>query len=151
MSQSIARIWIHLIFSTKNRHPFLRSEKVRSDTHAYLSTIGENLGCPVRITNGTADHVHLLCLLGRTMSVGDLVKKLKNSSTPWLQKRRGMLSKFRWQGGYAAFSVSPSQLEYVYNYIACQEEHHRNMTFQEELLEILRRHEADFDEQYLWE
>src|SRR5690606_35851126 len=105
MSQSIALVWTHIIFSTKARYPFLQDQSVRQQLHAYLAGSCRQLDCPTRIVNGTADHVHILCRLSKKISVSDLLKGIKHSSSLWISSRGGMLEKFQWQRGYAAFGV----------------------------------------------
>ena len=150
MPQSFSCIWIHLIFSTKERYPFLSTPDLRREMHDYLQGACRKMGCPPRIANGTADHVHVLCQLSRTISVADLLKGFKESSSKWVKsKGDGMLRKFQWQVGYGAFSVSPSRLAAVKHYIANQEEHHRTMTFKEELMKFLEEYDIEYEEEYL--
>ena len=149
MAQSLARVLVHIIFSTKARQPFLRPADLRSKTHAYLVGILTNLECQALQLGGVEDHVHVLCGLSRIMSLADLVKNLKASSTKHL-KLEGC-SDFAWQNGYGVFSVSESAKQSVVAYIANQERHHRTMTFQEEYRAFLRKHGIRFDEQYVWD
>jgi len=97
------------------------------------------------------DHIHLLARLGRTITQAEWVKELKRVSSRWLKEQGGEFASFEWQGGYADFSVSQSKLEKVKEYIAGQEEHHRKVTFQDELRSLLRKHQAEWDERYLWD
>jgi len=133
MPQSLSAVFVHLIFSTKNRDPLLVPRALASDTHSYLAGISSRLGCHPVLINGMADHVHLLVRLSRTVAQADLVKELKRASTLWLRGKSPDTSGFAWQAGYGIFSVSVSNLDQVSNYIATQEEHHRKATFQEEL------------------
>jgi putative transposase len=149
MSQSLALVLVHIIFSTKNRMTFLQSPDLRSEVHAYLSGTLRGLHCEPLQVGGMPDHVHILSGLSRTISLAELVKNLKTSSTMAL-KAKGH-SHFSWQGGYGAFSVSQSAKESVMAYIASQEIHHRKMTFQEEFQTILRKHGVLFDERYVWD
>jgi len=119
--------------------------------HEYLGGISRELDChPVRI-GGVEDHVHLLCRLSRTISQADWVKELKRVSSAWLKQAEPSLHDFAWQGGYATFSVSVSNLPRVERYVEMQEPHHRKMNFQEELRLILRKHKLEWDERYLWD
>jgi REP element-mobilizing transposase RayT len=151
MPQSLARISIHLIFSTKDREPFLRDSSLRSEMHRILAGILKKSNCPPLLVNGVDNHVHLLFALGREQRLSDLVKELKRQSSVWLKTKYPEREAFTWQSGYAAFSVSHSQEPVVQKYIANQEEHHRQTTFQEEIREFLQRHDVDFDERYVWD
>jgi REP element-mobilizing transposase RayT len=151
MGQSISEVWLHIIFATKKRQPFLSNPGVRGRMHAYLAGACRELKCPARIVNGTANHVHLLCRLGKTITISSLILSIKRSSSKWIKPRGGMLSKFSWQNGYAAFSVSPSRLRAVENYIANQERHHRRIGFKDELLKFLKEYEIELNEAHLWD
>jgi REP element-mobilizing transposase RayT len=149
MPQSLSAVYIHLVFSTKEHRPFLRDPSAREALHAYLGGISKTLDCPPIIVGGMEDHVHLLARFGRTITQADWVKELKRVSNLWL-KDQGV-GGFQWQGGYADFSVSPSNLEQVVNYIANQEAHHRKLNFQDELRALLRKHDVEWDERYVWD
>jgi putative transposase len=129
----------------------LRDAARRVALHAYLGSSSKNLACPPILVGGVEDHVHLLCRFGRTSAQAEWVKELKRVSNLWLQEQGPDYADFQWQGGYADFSVSQSNLEDVKRYIAGQEKHHRKMSFQEELRALLRRHEIEWDERYVWE
>jgi len=151
MPQSLSSVYIHLVFSTKERRPFLRDQIIREKPHAQLGGISKTLECPPLIVGGVEDHVHLLCRFGRTISQAEWVKELKRVSNGWLKEQSNEFADFEWQGGYADFSVSQSNLEHVKRYIANQEEHHQKMTFQDELRAFLQKHEIEFDERYVWD
>ncbi len=151
MPQSLSIVYIHLVFSTKDRRPFLRDREVREDLHSYLGGISKQLDCPPIIVGGVEDHVHLLSRFGRTITQAEWVKELKRISNLWLKQRGNQYMDFEWQGGYADFSVSQSNLEQVTKYIANQEEHHRKMSFQDEVRGLLKRHHQEWDEKYIWE
>jgi REP element-mobilizing transposase RayT len=125
--------------------------EVRPRLSAYLSTIGRDLGCEVFRVGGEADHVHMAVDLGRTMTVADLVKKVKQTSSVWLKEQDGVTSKFEWQAGYGAFSIGESQLQSLVEYIDRQDEHHRKKSFQEEYREMLAKYRIECDEKYLWD
>lgn len=150
MPQSLARIHIHLIFSTKNREPVLR-EPLRDSLNRYLAVILQDLDCIPELVNSVADHVHILLQLGRTISVAKVVENIKKTSSKWLKTKGQAYAAFAWQAGYGAFAVSESNVAAVRRYIERQEEHHRTKTFQEEYRVFLRRHRVDFDERYLWD
>src|SRR5437764_11110560 len=144
MPQSLSKVIVHIIFSAKNREPWLDSAK-RLCMHAYLSTICRDLGGEaLRV----ADHVHIVTTLPRTLSQAELIEEIKKPSSKWIKALEARYRGFFWQRGYAVFSVSQNQLEAVLQYVQRQEEHHRTHTFQEEYRELLRRHNIEFDEQY---
>ena len=151
MPQSLAQIYLHIVYSTKHRKPFLKDEKIFQDAHAYLAETCNNLDCPALIVGGVEDHVHLLFAHSRTATVADVVKELKRGSTVWLKSKAPALSEFAWQNGYGVFSIGQSQVEDVRAYIAGQEEHHRKISFQEEFRRLLQRYEIAFDERYVWD
>src|SRR5437016_542020 len=124
MSQSLTQIYLHIVFSTKNREPHLTDKPFRERTHAYLAGICKNLGSPALIVGGVEDHVHLLCRLSKNLAVAVFLQELKRDSSKWVKAESSSLSSFYWQGGYGAFSISPSHVEPVKTYIANQEEHH---------------------------
>jgi putative transposase len=149
MPQSLARVLVHLIFSTKNREPYFVDQATRKDLHAYLAATADHLGSCAISVGGVADHVHIVCTLGRTLSVATLVAKLKVSSN---QAFKGeFMAQFSWQSGYAAFSVAESTLESVIEYVSNQEEHHKRLTFQDEYRAFLKRYQIAFDERYVWD
>ena len=151
MPQSLAQIYLHLVFSTKNRSPFLHDQSIRAEMHNYLGGTCNNLDCPVLRVGGVADHVHFLCRLGKTMSVADLVKELKRESSQWAKTKGPALADFFWQSGYAAFSISPGHVEALREYIANQEEQHRTESFQDELRRLLTKYGLEWDERYIWD
>ncbi|MCK6554650.1 transposase [Candidatus Binatia bacterium] len=148
MAQSLAKVLVHLIFCTKNRDPIIPAE-TRPQLHAYLVGILVNLGCPALQVGGTADHVHALFSLGRTTTVADVVEEARKSSSKWM-KRQGVQA-FAWQAGYGAFSIGQSQAPALVRYIQQQEQHHRRLTFQDELRRFLDRYGASYDERYVWD
>ncbi len=138
----------HIIFSTKNRFPFI-DKNWRDELHAYLGGILNSMGArPLKI-GGVSDHVHILAGLKATHCLADVLREVKGSSSEWVHEQR-RLRRFSWQEGYGAVTVSPSQVPYVKNYIARQEEHHRKRTFQEEYREFLEKSGIEYDERYLW-
>src|SRR5260370_40086947 len=151
MPQPLSAVYINLVFSTKTREPFLRDEHMRASLHAELGGISKRLECPPIITGGIEDHVHLLARFGRTITQAEWVKELKRVSNLWLKEKGSEFADFEWQGGYADFSVSQSNLEQVKRYIANQHEHHREMSFQDELRALLRADQIEWDERYIWD
>lgn len=160
MPQSLSAVYLHAIFSTKDRRPFLRDEELRSSLHRYLGGVSKQLECaPLRI-GGVEDHVHILARLGRTITQADWIKEIKRVSSIWVKSQpqpdslsdgaSAPLSEFAWQGGYACFSVSVSNLDAVECYITGQKKHHQKMTFQDELRIMLKKHGEMWDEKYVW-
>ncbi len=151
MAQSLAKILLHTVFSTKERRPFLRDAPLREQLYQYLGGIFKHLDCQPVIVGGVADHVHLLAALARTLPPAEMVKELKRGSSLWLKDQGPDLRDFAWQNGYGIFSIGFSQVEEVRRYIACQEEHHRQLSFQDEFRLFLKRYGIAFDEHYLWD
>ncbi len=151
MSQSLAQIYLHVVFSTKYREPVLVDRAIRERAHAYLVGACNNLDSPSIRVGGVEDHVHILCRLSKTLSPSDLVRELKRESSKWLKEQSPDLAGFHWQNGYGVFSISPGHVEALTAYIANQEEHHKAETFQAEYLRILSIYEPDYDESRLWD
>ena len=151
MSQSLVQIYVHLVFSTKNRQPFLTDRAFRGRVHAYLCGICKNLGSPSLQTGGVEDHVHILCRLGKTSDVASLIRDLKKDSTNWIKAENPSLAEFHWQAGYGAFSVSPGHVDALIKYIANQEEHHKTESFQDEFRRICKKYGVPIDERYVWD
>ena len=151
MSQSLSKVVIHIIFSTKNRFAFLNERGRQKQMHAYLARVFNEWDSPAIEVGGTYDHVHILCLLSRNYAIKEIVKKAKANSSSWAKTMGGRCLKFSWQSGYGVFSIDHSQIESVKKYIKNQVEHHRRKTFQEEYLEILHRYHMPYNERYLWE
>jgi putative transposase len=150
MPQSLARLHIHLIFSTKGRERILSGD-VRAKLHAYLATVLQNLKCPAMIVNSMDDHVHILFDLARSVALSKVVEEVKKSSSKWIKTQGPKFGTFTWQAGYGAFAVSESNLADVRDYIANQEEHHRTRTFQDEYRAFLDRHGVAYDERFVWD
>lgn len=149
MPQSLSRVLVHLIFSTKHREPMI-SSAVLPELHGYIVCILKNLKSPSIQTGGVHDHVHILFVLSRTMTQADIVEEVKKASSKWM-KDEGGCPGFSWQAGYGAFSVSESQVETVVDYIRNQEEHHSKVTFQDEYRKFLEKHHVEYDEKYVWD
>jgi REP element-mobilizing transposase RayT len=149
MSQSLSKLYIHLIFHTKNSQSLLRKED-RNNLFAYMgSIIKDNESIPI-IINGTEDHIHILCVMSKNIALAKLVEEIKRHSSRWIKTLNPCYKQFRWQGGYAAFSVSQSIHGKTKKYIEKQEEHHMKMSFREEFLLFLKEYGIEFDERYLW-
>jgi len=131
MPHSSVKIWIHAVWSTQDRIPFLKGE-FKAELNGHIRQKIEEMDCPVRIVNGTADHVHALFSLNVEKALADVIRMAKGESAHWFNQRRYMKGRFAWQTGYGGFSVSPQMVKSVETYIRRQEEHHRRMTFWEE-------------------
>ncbi len=151
MALSLAKILLHMVFSTKERRPFLRDPALREELHRYLGGILAHLGCQPLIVGGVEDHVHLLFVLSRTATVADVTKELKRGSSVWLKPKSPELRDFAWQNVYGVFSVGQSQVDDVRAYVVGQEAHHHKSSFQEEFRRLLQRYEVEFDERNGWD
>ena len=151
MPQSLAKILVHTVFSTKERRPFLRDAALRQELHHYLGGILKNVDCQPIIVGGVEDHVHLLASLSRTCAAAEVVKEVKRGSSLWVKERDATMQDFGWQNGYGIFSIGFSQIEDVRRYIAGQEQHHRKVSFQDEFRLLLKRYEIAYDERYVWD
>jgi REP element-mobilizing transposase RayT len=150
MAQSLVRNYMHIIFSTKNRVPLI-IPSVEEELYKYLGGICSNLDClPVKI-GGYADHVHILCLLSKKIALIKFLEELKSSSSKWIKSKDEKLKGFYWQSGYGAFSVNPSEIDVVNQYIANQHEHHRKKTFQDEYRTFLQKYKVEYNEKYVWD
>lgn len=151
MAQSLGKILVHTVFSTKDRRPFLRDKPLRDELYRYLGGILTNLDCQPIIVGGVEDHVHLLSTLSRTCNAAEMVKEVKRGSSLWIKCKRPDQQDFAWQSGYGIFSIGFSQIKNMRDYVAGQEEHHRKVSFQDEFRQLLRRYEIEFDERYVWD
>ena len=147
MPQSLDHVLVHLVFSTKDRHPYL-VDGVRPELHAYLAGTVRATGCVCLRVGGVEDHVHIALRLSRTMSVASLVEEVKTSSSRWLKSRS---PDFSWQRGYGVFSVGPEGVDALVAYIDGQVEHHRTQGFQDEYRSLLGCHGIEYDERYVWD
>jgi REP element-mobilizing transposase RayT len=137
MTQSYINIWIHAIWSTKGRMPMIH-QNIESIIFQFISEQLREQGCPVRIVNGIPDHIHCLFLLSRQKSIAEIIKQVKGASSYYINDNKLTDEKFMWQTGYAAYSVSGSAMNNVFEYIKNQKQHHRNKTSKQEHDEFLR-------------
>lgn len=151
MAQALSAVYLHLVFSTKKRIAYLNDDRVHAEMCAYLGGVSNKLDVSPLLIGGTADHIHALCRFGRSIMLADWVKEMKRTSSIWVKKRVPELNDFAWQSGYGVFSVSASNVESVKIYIMNQKEHHKNFTFQEEYRLLLKKHNLEWDERYVWE
>ena len=151
MPQSLARILVHTVFSTKERRPFLRDRGLREELHRYVGGILLAHDCQPILVGGVEDHAHILSTLSRTCQAAEMVKEVKRGSSLWIKTKSADLEDFAWQNGYRIFSIGFSQVGSVRDYIATQEEHHRKVSFQDEFRQLLNRYEIEFDERFVWD
>ena len=149
MAQSLSKLYVHIIFHTKNNLVLIH-EQDKNELYAYMgSIIKDNSSIPILI-NGTSNHVHILCVMSKNIALAKLIEEIKRHSSRWIKTKGKHYQKFAWQAGYAGFSVSQSIQDRTKRYIENQEEHHKKMSFREELIAFLKEYEVDYDEQYLW-
>lgn len=148
MGQSLSKLYVHLIFSTKDRFPFM-TEKLEIPLYKYISGIFQNLNSSLISINSMPDHIHILFVLSKNHSLAKTVEEVKKSSSKWM-KHQGCPN-FSWQPGYAAFSISPSNLEKVRTYIENQKTHHKKMSFQEEVEELIKKYQIrEYQKEHFW-
>ena len=150
MPQSLASVLVHLVFSTKNREPWI-TEAIEPELHKYLSTVFRGCDSPALLVGGYNDHIHALFSLSRKWTIADLVEEVKTNSSKWIKTKGEEFRQFHWQSGYGAFSVSQSNVEEVKAYIANQKEHHSKKEFQAEYRQLLTAYQIEFDERYVWD
>jgi putative transposase len=151
MAQSLSKIYVHLVFSTKHRYPFLRDADLRERMHAYIGGILRGLDSHGLRVGGMSDHIHVLMQLPKNRALADVVGELKRNSSKWVKVATSDMSKFAWQNGYAAFSVGESGVEGVRDYILRQEEHHHRISYQDEVRALLLEFRMEYDEGFLWD
>ncbi len=144
MPHSFNKIWIHAIWATKERRPLIHLP-VEDKIHGFISTQLREQGCPVRIINGMPDHIHCLFLLNPQKSISEVVKQIKGSSSHFINQNSLISEKFSWQTGYAAYSVSESIVDRVFQYIKNQKQHHHKKSFNQEYGEFLKLYGIDFN------
>ncbi len=149
MSQSYTCLYYHVIFSTKQRRALITPD-LRERLYAYIGGIVAHEKGRLMSAGGADDHLHLLLSLRAQTALSDMLRLLKTNSSKWVHETFADRRDFGWQDGYSAFSVSYSNIQHVQEYIARQEQHHRRVSFQEELLEFLQRHNIEYDERYIW-
>ena len=150
MPQSLSSILIHLIFSTKNREPFI-TPAIELELHPYMAKIFRELNSPSLTIDGTSDHLHILFSLSRVIRIADVVEEVKTESSKWIKTKGPEFRNFHWQAGYGAFSIGQSQVPILKRYIARQKLHHQRVTFQDEYRKFLKTYGIDYDERYVWD
>ncbi len=150
MPTTYTKLYCHVVFSTKNRAPYINS-KIGIKLYPYLNGIAKNCGCNLIIINGTKDHVHLLLETPSSLALSDVMRILKSNSSKWIHETFPAKKDFAWQSGYSAFSISHSNVQTVSRYIKRQKEHHSRVSFMDEVLALLKKHNVDYDDGYLWD
>jgi REP element-mobilizing transposase RayT len=150
MSQSLANILVHLVFSTKGRRQLLRDEE-RSQLQAYITGILKNQDSPLLEINSLRDHIHILFVQSKNHAPAKIVEEIKTSSSLWIKKQHAWYADFAWQGGYGEFSVSPIHVAAVRDYIRNQAEHHKQEGFQAEYRRFCEKNGKPLDERYAWD
>ena len=150
MSQSLSKVYLHIVFSTKERTPWI-DHNIEKEVHSYLAKICSEIGCNALEIGGMQDHLHLLVLQSRTVTISKLLETVKSNSSKWIKSKGSQYTNFCWQKGYGGFSVDQTTLPAVKNYILNQKEHHQKRGFQDEYRMILKRYEVEYDERYVWE
>jgi REP element-mobilizing transposase RayT len=150
MGQSLVKNYLHIVFSTKHRAPLI-DEQIEDELHRYLGGICNKLECQVIKVGGYTDHIHILCMLSKKIALIKLLEELKSHSSKWIKTKGDKYKTFYWQDGYGAFSVKPSEVDVVINYIANQKEHHKKKTFQIEYKAFLKKYGVEYDERYVWD
>ena len=138
------------MFSTKNREQFIYPP-FEDELHNYLGGICKNLDCQPIKTGGYTDHIHILCMLSKKIALIKLIEEVKSNSSKWIKAKDESLKGFYWQDGYGAFSVNPSEVDVVSNYISNQSEHHKKITFQDEYRVFFKKYNVEYDERYVWD
>jgi putative transposase len=150
MPQSLAKLYAHLIFSTKNRQPFL-DDAIRPRVHACLAEIIRNLDSAWVVVGGVSDHVHIHFDMGKMHAPVEFVEQAKRESSKFIKTLGTSYRGFYWQRGYGMFSVGPADRDPAEDYVRNQEDHHRSKSFQEEFRTFLERYDVSYDEQYVWD
>jgi REP element-mobilizing transposase RayT len=150
MAGSFSKIYIQIVFAVHGRQNLLKLPW-RTEVFKYISGIISNKNQKPIIVNGVSDHVHILVGMKSSISVSELVRDIKNNSTNFIRDMQWLPNKFNWQEGHGAFSYSSKDVDFIYNYILNQEEHHKKFSFREEYIDLLNQFQIEFDEKYLFD
>ncbi len=150
MGQSLVKNYIHIIFSTKHRAELIHPN-VQDELYRYIAGICNKLECPPIKIGGYTEHIHILCLLSKKITLMKLLEEVKSHSSKWMKTKDSTLKNFYWQNGYAAFSVNPADINKVTAYIENQSEHHRKKSFKEEYVSFMKKNNLEYDERYVWD
>jgi len=150
MPQSLSTLYTHLVWSKKNREPFI-VPAVEPQLYAYLTEICQQCECPSIQIGGWINHIHVLCMVSRKIAVMKLLEELKSNSSKWIKSLHPDCKHFYWQSGYAAFSVSSREVPVVKDYSRNQHFHHQTRSFQDECRGLLLEHGLSWDERFVWD
>ena len=150
MGQSLAQNYLHIVFSTKHRKPWIK-KPFEASLHKYLAVVCQDKNSPSIAVGGHPDHVHILCRLSPRIALSDFMQKIKSNSSRWVKDLDSSLADFAWQDGYAAFSISSGAVESVREYVLNQEEHHKHVDYRTEIISLLEENGVEYDERYFWD
>jgi REP-associated tyrosine transposase len=150
MAQSLSNVLLHLVFSTKNRQPWIDID-IEEELTKYTAGICREIGCASHKMGCADDHIHIACTLSRTMAISKLIEEIKTGSSKWMKTKGDQYAEFAWQNGYGAFSIGQSQLSDLRHYIGNQREHHRRISSQDEFRQMLAKYQVEYDERYVWD
>lgn len=149
MAQTLVKLYVHIIFSTKHRADLIQPE-IEEELFAYIGGISNNNNSKLLAANGTRNHIHLLVSMSKNIELSKLVGDIKRDSSKWIKTKESAYHLFQWQDGYGAFSVGYTQIEDVKKYIANQKAHHANVSFEDEFRYFLNKYDVEYDERYVW-
>jgi len=150
MAQTLVKLYVHIIFSTKHRADLIQPE-IEEELFAYIGGISNNNNSKLLAANGTRNHIHLLVSMSKNIELSKLVGDIKRDSSKWIKTKESAYHSFQWQNGYGAFSVGYTQIEDVKKYIANQKAHHANVSFEDEFRYFLNKYDVEYDERYVWD
>ena len=150
MAQTLVQMFVHVVFSTKNRTDLIALE-IETELFAYIGGIAANNDSKLVAANGTANHIHLLLLLSKKIELSEIVSDIKRNSSRWIKTKSDNFKTFGWQDGFAAFSVGKTQVPMVKEYIAKQKEKHGSQQFEDEMRMFFGKYEIEYDERYVWD
>ena len=148
MSQSLSKMYVHAIFHVKSDECLIEPENDK-ELYSYIGgVLGLSKSIPIAI-NGIDNHIHVLCIMSKNISLANLLEEIKDNSSRWIKTLGPHYREFSWQGGYSGYSVSQSRVPFVKKYIENQKEHHKTQTFKNEYIQFLKENEIDYNEDYL--
>jgi len=150
MGQSLVRNYVHIVFSTKHRHHLIDAS-IENELHAYIGGICLKLECQPLKIGGFTNHIHILCLLSKKVTLIKLLEEVKSHSSKWIKTKSEDYKNFYWQDGYGSFSINHQEVDDIIQYIATQKEHHKKYSFEEEYKGFLEENGIDYDERYVWD
>lgn len=150
MANTYTQLTIHIVFAVKKRENLIKP-KYKEELYKYITGIITNKNQKLLAINGVSDHIHILIGLSPSVALSDIVRDIKNNSSKFINEKKWIPGKFQWQEGYGAFSYSRSQRPEIINYIKTQEEHHKKSSFKEEYLNILKKFDVNYDDEYLFD